>query len=237
MVANILRFLAPRSRPLTVETQIAFDIVNEEAERWAARHAGMLVTEINAETRRALRAFVSEAIANGVPPARLATQIRSIIGLHSRQAIAVLNAQMRLEQAAPGSLVKLGKVRVRVPADGLPAGRIRQLGRAYADRLQRQRATMIARTETLAASNEGQRQLWANRVRDGLMQTAEREWITTPDDRACPICIAVDGQKRRVDEPFQVPGVGTVMNPPAHPSCRCAQGLSSAPAQSAGGRR
>lgn len=237
MVASILRFLAPRSRPLSVETQIAFDVVNEEAERWAERHAAMLVTEINAETRRALRAFVSEALANGVPPAKLAQQIRSVVGLHSRQAVAVLNAQMRLESAAPGSLVRVGKVRVRVPRTGLPAGRIKQLARDYADRLQRQRSIMIARTETLAASNEGQRQLWLNEANSGrIANEAEREWIVTPDDRACPICTAADGQRRRLDEPFVVGGF-TVMNPPAHPLCRCAQGIAIPEARAQGGRR
>lgn len=225
-MGSLLRFFARRQPAIPVETSIAFDVANEDAVRWAERHAAMLITEINSETRAAIRVFVAEAINNGVPPAKLAKQIRSVVGLHSRQAVAVLNAQMRMENAAPGSLVKVGKVRVRVPSTGLPAGRIRQVARDYADRLLRQRSIAIARTETLAASNEGQRQIWAKAQASGVISdTVEREWIVTPDDRACPVCTAADGQRRRLDEPFIVGGF-TVMNPPAHPLCRCAQGIS-----------
>jgi len=54
----------------------------------------------------------------------------------------------------------------------------------YAQRLLNQRLLNIARTETIAAANEGQRQLWQQAIDRGDLTGRERRaWITTPDDR------------------------------------------------------
>jgi SPP1 gp7 family putative phage head morphogenesis protein len=69
-----------------------------------------------------------------------------------------------------------------------------------------QRATLIARTETLRAHNEGRkvfyRQVGVTRV----------QWITAHDERTCPVCRSLDGKVFRIDE---------VDGPPSHASCRC----------------
>ena len=68
------------------------------------------------------------------------------------------------------------------------------------------RATLIARTETLRAHNEGRkvfyRQVGITKVR----------WMIADDSRTCPICRALDGKVFGVDE---------VDGPPRHPGCRC----------------
>jgi SPP1 gp7 family putative phage head morphogenesis protein len=68
------------------------------------------------------------------------------------------------------------------------------------------RATLIARTETLRAHNEGRkvfyRQVGVTRVR----------WLTAHDERTCPICRPLDGK---------VFGIEEVQSPPSHASCRC----------------
>lgn len=45
-------------------------------------------------------------------------------------------------------------------------------------------------------------------------------WRTSIDDRVCPICIPLEGEKRKVGGKFPVPG-GSVEGPPAHVGCRC----------------
>jgi SPP1 gp7 family putative phage head morphogenesis protein len=69
------------------------------------------------------------------------------------------------------------------------------------------RATLIARTETLRAHNEGRkafyRQVGITKVR----------WLTAHDERTCKICRALDGKVFGIDE---------VEGPPRHPGCRCA---------------
>lgn len=87
------------------------------------------------------------------------------------------------------------------------------------------RAELIARTETMAASNEGQQEAWSQAVDDGLLTGNEKqEWITTPDDRLCPICAPLDGEQVGLNEYFDVDGE-QLDGPPAHPNCRCTVGL------------
>jgi SPP1 gp7 family putative phage head morphogenesis protein len=69
-----------------------------------------------------------------------------------------------------------------------------------------QRATLIARTETLRAHNEG-RKVFYRQV--GITKV---KWLIADDERTCPICRALDGK---------VFGIDAVEGPPAHPGCRC----------------
>jgi hypothetical protein len=79
---------------------------------------------------------------------------------------------------------------------------------------------MIARTETIKASSEGQHQMWQQARAKGLLDASiRRQWITTVG--ACPICAGLDGETRRLDESFS----GGVFIPPAHPGCRCTTAL------------
>lgn len=87
------------------------------------------------------------------------------------------------------------------------------------------RAEVIARTETMRASNEGQQEAWDQATESGLLTGDEKqEWIVTPDDRLCPICEPMDGVQVGLDELFDVDG-DQVDGPPAHPNCRCTIGL------------
>lgn len=87
------------------------------------------------------------------------------------------------------------------------------------------RADTIARTETMTASNAGQRETWDQAVDAGVLTGDERqEWIVTPDDRLCPICEGLDGETAALGESFNVDG-DELDGPPAHPNCRCTTGL------------
>ena len=90
----------------------------------------------------------------------------------------------------------------------------------------KQRAETIARTEVMKAANEGQLSAWTQAEEEGLLTGNEqKEWITTPDDRLCPICEPMDGVTVPLDEDFDVDG-DQIDGPPAHPNCRCTLGLS-----------
>jgi SPP1 gp7 family putative phage head morphogenesis protein len=73
-------------------------------------------------------------------------------------------------------------------------------------RTAQRRATLIARTETLRAHNEGRkvfyRQVGITKVR----------WLIADDERTCKVCRALAGKVFGVDE---------VKGPPAHAACRC----------------
>lgn len=86
------------------------------------------------------------------------------------------------------------------------------------------RAQLIARTESMTAANEGQRQGWDQAVDAGLLPAdARRVWIAT-DVGPCPICEALDGNEAMLGEEYD--GEDGGYGPPAHPNCRCTEGLS-----------
>jgi len=68
------------------------------------------------------------------------------------------------------------------------------------------RATLIARTETLRAHNEGRKVFYRQA---GVKKV---KWLTAQDERTCPVCRPLDGRVFGIDE---------VEGPPAHPGCRC----------------
>jgi hypothetical protein len=83
------------------------------------------------------------------------------------------------------------------------------------------RADLIARTEVMTATNEGNREAWDQAVEEGLLTGNERrEWIATSD--ACPLCDELDGETAPLDGEY--PGDGGD-GPPLHPACRCTEGL------------
>ena len=97
-------------------------------------------------------------------------------------------------------------------------------------------ATMLARTGTIWAMNEGAVQRYAN------AGVTSYTWLVSKDDLTCPWCLEMDGRTVRTGDSFwgrgsefgvQVPrsGGGTVQrslrlpgdvkHPPLHPNCRC----------------
>ncbi len=205
---------------------LSFDRTNPEAQRWAEERAATLVTQVTDNARQAIRGIVTQAFAEELPPRQAAKLVRSVIGLTDGQATAVTKLRARLATAAPGSLVKAGKVRIRVPTTGVTQTLMQRSVTSYAERLLRQRALTIAAHETLEASNAGQQQLWRQAVETGhLTGEEQREPIITPDERLCPICAALEGQRRGLTEPFTLPDGTTKMHAPFHVGCRCSQGI------------
>ncbi len=146
-----------------------------------------LVTNVNAETKKAIRQMIFEAIRDGDAPVVAQKQIREIIGLTKRDAM----------------LVK--RVGIEHPE------RVTRL-RAQ---LVRRRAITIARTETMTASNRGQQAAWRQMMSDGLLDPAtfRQKWIVTDDDRLCfPAGTLVS--TARGDVPIEDVAVGEVVCTP-----------------------
>jgi hypothetical protein len=202
---------------------IRFDLLNPLALAAVDQVGAALVTGVTDTTRAALRAAIRRGLAGGEDIPTIARRIRPLIGLAGPAATAYQNYLAGLEAEALLGRLTAAQVAAR-------AGR-------YADRLHRQRATLIARTETLRASNLGQQLLWQQAAADGLFQPAEwrRLWIVTRDDRTCPHCRQMFGRPGvGLTEPFATP-LGPVLTPPMHPACRCAIALVRAGEERPGG--
>lgn len=83
------------------------------------------------------------------------------------------------------------------------------------------RADVIARTETMTAANEGQREAWDQAVEKGLLsEDSKAVWIATSG--CCDDCDDLDGETRDLDGEYPDPGAD---GPPLHPNCRCTEGI------------
>ena len=184
-----------------------FDITNPRAVAWIKRHAAGLVVQVGEDTRMAIRRIVQRMFEDGVPPAEAAREIKAIVGLHERYALAVDN-------------YRRGLTAQRMEPE-LVADRVED----YANRLRRQRAETIARTESIKASAVGQQELWRQARDNGLLDNrARRVWLPTPDSRVCEICDPIpDNGSVGLEEYFTAGDGSLVFSPPdPHPNCRCA---------------
>ena len=165
-----------------------------------------------------------------------------IVGLHSGQAKAWAKAAAELDALDPAYFQRRLRDKrfdatvKRAIADGKPlakADRERILNR-YSDKLLKHRGDTIARTETIASLNAGRDQ--------GIRQLIEAGNITEdqvvkvwdsggPDGRTRDTHLALEGQRKRLDEPFVSPSGARLMfpgdtslNAPASETvaCRCA---------------
>src|SRR5215831_2316831 len=186
----------------------AFDVTNPATVAVAARTAAELVIRVTTEQRQAIRQAVVRAV-RGLDPQRLARDLRASLGLTARGEAALANFRARLEALRgepPGTTIDTNLR--RLSNRGLTAARVDDLVGRYRQRLINQRATVIARTEVMAAVNEGQRQLWTQAAAAGTLDPTEveRVWIVTPDEKLCPICEELDGARASLDGKF--PGDG-----------------------------
>lgn len=162
------------------------------------------ITAISQETRAAIADVLSRGISSGTHPTILARQIKGIIGLTRRQALAVENYHARLTGA------------------GRDTSQVERMTARYAKRLLTQRAGSIAATETARAQNDGLLARWQSLVRTGALASADWrvEFVTAHDERTCPLCAPLDGARINIGGTFAT-SVGPVAGPPLHPLCRC----------------
>lgn len=180
-----------------------------DAVEWATDNAGLLVQNINVATREAIRQRVMKAMMEGQAPWELAESLVQVVGLTPRDAQAVETYRSSM----------LGQQFSR--------SQVNTMVRQYAKQLLSARATTIARTEVLKASNAGQQEYWRQGINEGVIDQDQmvREWIATiPSERTCATCGRLDGTHAPINGQFVIGGVGYDL-PPAHPNCRCTTGL------------
>jgi SPP1 gp7 family putative phage head morphogenesis protein len=177
-----------------------FDGKNEAARAAVDKYTRNYVWRISKQTRAAINLIVERSIREGIAPLDAARLIRQVVGLNASQANAVMN------------------YRVELLADGVDLERAARQVARYADRLLRERAITIARTEVMGALNAGSQETWRQAREKGLLSAnAVKEWMVTPDELLCEICAPLAGQRVPLDGTFSTGQT----QPPAHPRCRC----------------
>lgn len=178
-----------------------YDAVNPSAVAYVREHTGRLIVQIDAAQRAAVQQVIGRVVGGEISGRQAEKHIRNVIGMTSR-----------MEAAA-------WKVREQAIARGLKTSQVDRVMLKYRDTVIRKRAETIARTETISALSAGRVEAWTQAIDQGLLSAqSEKKWIVTQDDRLCPICAAMAGEKVGMDEAF----TGGVLYPPRHPRCRCA---------------
>jgi hypothetical protein len=195
-----------------------FDKKQPQAIQWSRSYAAELITNISQRARRSVRLAITRGFSEGLSVRHTARVIKDSVGLSTRQTDAVINLRTKLIDRTGGK-VKAGNRTIKIPEGGLNVKQIEGELNRYAERLTKQRALDIARTETMRVANEGQRQTWIQAVDRGELSGREkRVWITADP---CPICAALEGATAPIFGAFP----GGLEGPPAHTKCECTQGL------------
>jgi len=224
-------------RPPRDVTRLAvfFEGRRPRAEAWLAEKSGALIREITDGQRAAVQAVVQNGVRIGRNPRQTALDIvgrvesgrrrGGIVGLTERQSQAIVRARQELTdpEAMPGYFERKRRdkrfdplVR-RAIADGKPVSQAditRILGR-YSDRLLQLRGETIARTETIAALNQGRRDAMQQLIERGAITADQvtRVWDATGDARTREDHMLMEGQTVRWGEPFTAPDGSLLMGP------------------------
>lgn len=177
-----------------------YDAVNPRAVQYVQDHAGELIAQITETQRQAVRQAIGRVVGAEISVGQAAKHLRSVVGLTTRMEQAVWN------------------LRAKTLASGVPPRKADVTVARYRDRLIRERAETIARTETIRSLNAGRVEAWQQAIESGLLPAStEKKWVVAFDDRLCPICAPLSGERVPMGDPFSV----GVDYPPAHPRCRC----------------
>lgn len=212
-----------------------FDLRNPNTNTFLRTYNFNLIRDISDQTREGIRQVIQDAFAMGGHPYEQARLIRDSIGLTANQASAVDNFRNLLVTGDRGAMLRalrdkrfdptLDRALGAAADKTLTPEQIDRMVSRYRERYIALRATTIARTETLRASNAAMHMAWGQAADKGLLDrtTLRRFWLVTPDDRLCEYCEAVPEMNPNgvaLDGYFDT-DLGSVMYPPLHPNCRC----------------
>jgi len=223
----------------TIPPRFAFNTDNPRIARIIDNRMLLITNSITNETRSAIAKTVTDAFNFGQTARETTKDIADVVGMTTRQATALTNFRRNLEAENFGGLTDVQR-RVIAPRTrnlnfrdaairGKFADRVGSIDAKvdkYKDRLIKDRANNIARTESIFATSAGQAEIWEQAAEEGLYDRngARKEWIVTPDDRLCPFCEPLAGVRIPLAAQFQS-DLGPVDQPPLHPRCRCAMNL------------
>ncbi len=223
-LARILQAGAVRSgqaaaKPLAdlLGIRIEFNPDNPYARHWARQRSSRLIVEVSEGTKESIRELIASQYQLGLDAPVLTRLIRDVVGLRQDQVGFIEHYRERLLE------------------DGVVGEKLQNLVHDYTIAQHRWRSETIARTETIDSTSKGQDFLWQEKVREGLLDPAlfREEWVVTPDDDTCEVCLAIPEDERNQDVPIGGQFVIVLANgdeihkdgPTAHPNCRCCKTL------------
>lgn len=215
---------ALESSPVVDSSAFVFEPVFTRAVDWLEREGARLVTVVTESTRAAIRRVVQDAFVEPLGVRQAARRILEIRGFG-------LNVpQTRSFERYVGALL----TRELPGSEDLSGKQIQRLIDIRFRVLRRERARLVAKTESYNAAAASQRDLWSEAVTQEQIdpEVYLLEWVTRVI-RVCPRCIALAGKTAEIQGGTFTSGTivgggrfdGTqivVERPTVHPDCYCA---------------
>ena len=177
----------------------------EWVKAWVTVHGAELATRLSDESKKAIANVLLKWQGELLQPSKMAQQIRPLIGLNERQAIANANYRTKVYQKYLESMT---------PAKA--AERADKAAIRYASKQHRYRAETIVHTELAFAYNQGAHEGIMRSIAGKYMNRCAMIWTTAGVIRTCGRCLELNGKVvGHTDE-------SGVQIPPLHPRCRCA---------------
>jgi SPP1 gp7 family putative phage head morphogenesis protein len=176
----------------------SFQMPNPEAERWLLQYSASEITSITLKDKEMIQSILSEGQRLLRTNQETAKVLRNVIGLTEGQAKAVTNYERSLRES------------------GIKDAQVEKLRERYYNKLLRYRAETIALTESHTATNQANVDYMREAQRRGALEGYHLRWLTTPDDRRCEQCMAMNGETGSIES-----GKAGGERPPLHPRCRC----------------
>lgn len=187
------------------DVAIPFSLQNRSVKDFVNQRTLKYKIEMEGSSQTAIERVIQLNFNRGFSPRDSAIAIRDSIGLNDRQAVALHNYRNALME------------------QGIGGQKLDRLVGGYKDQAIKYRAEMIARTETTAAINQGQIEVWRQSADAGFFnrKEAKKKWVSIIDDVTSEICDELDGQEVGLDEQFYSSVSGeSYDSPPAHVNCR-----------------
>lgn len=203
---------------LLEDIDFKFDMQTPGITKWINERGAEFVTVSTQEQKNAIAALLTKKMRDNHSVDELARMIRPCVGLTEGQAKAnvkyydsiVANLKKEHPRMKPESMWK----------------KARDAAAKYAERQHRQRAMMIAQTESAFAYNRGADEGIRQAQSQNLLGIVKKRWSTSGDNAVCSICSALEGVEIDMYADFDFKGKvlfpGHHMLPPAHPRCACA---------------
>jgi len=161
-IFEVLVYAGQKTFSKQIRKQEEFDPIGEAVIDWSNAHTAAMVTEVVKDTRKAINEIVKWGLREGLSNQKINMALRPTIGLQSRHALAVGREYTRLLDAGVSEARALKKME------------------AYANKLHRYRARLIARTEAGEASLKG--------IAEGYRQMGVKKLKRIEDPNCCDLC-------------------------------------------------
>lgn len=191
--------------PTKKARSIEYDPLDPGTVKSIAEHNREMVGNLSKETQKGLNYSFAQAKKDGLKNAVIPGYMLPMIGLTYPQSKSLTALRRDLiEEEASSSFIK-GRIKKE---SGLKVGF---------------RAENVGITETTESMSGGRSDLWRQAKDQGLIEDVEyqRVWVTSTDERVCPICRPLHLERADIGESFE----GGYQKPPAHPRCRCSEVL------------